>query len=786
MLQSYFTIAWRSLRRQAGYAAINLFGLALGIACFLLAVLFIRHEYSFDTYHPDAERLYRLVALSGFGEKQWWDGTSGDPLPELDASSSDVDKVTRIRRCGTDRIEHDRTWYLDISMKCAESSLFDVLGFELLRGDPGQVLDRPHTAVVTASFAERLFGDQDPIGRTLPIQVFDTLAAVEITGVMADIPKNTHFTADLFLSRESLIGTPLCLDCGGESIYARMQPGANLEALSARILTLIRDTQGKSHVEDIDFEPITAIHFSSMFAERQGDSRYVWLLSAIALIVLLIACANYMNLATARAMNRRREVGLRKVVGAHRTQLMRQFLVEALLLAALALPVAMLFLFAALPTFNTLAETDVRFVAQADLQLLGIVSAIVLLVGLFAGSYPALFLSRFSQIAVLHGSMAAGASGARLRKVLVVAQFTATIAMFAGTFIVREQLAYVREKNLGFDADQVVLVSLTDRALMEQYEVYREQIAGVAGVRSATAGTGVPGMPWFGGNRLAIHPFGKDQAPVTLRLAMIDDAMLETMNISLLAGRNIPDTEPVFMNMDVIVNMATVRAMQWASAEDAIGKPIDTNMHVVGVIPDIHFASLHQAFEPLLLQPIHQKQAYTIAAKLEGGSIEQTIEGMERVWEATGTTMPFEYRFLDEEINALYAQEQRAARIFSLFSFLAVMIACMGLLGLAAFAAAQRTKEIGIRRVLGATGAHIVRLLTTDYVKLILIAAVLAVPLAYYAAERWLEAFAFHIDIAPGPFLAAGIVALLVALFTTGLQAYRATRTDPVESLRHE
>ena len=786
MLGNYVKIALRNVRRQKGYALINVVGLGIGIAGFLLIFLYLRHEYSFDTYHEKGDRIYRIVEYAGFGgmSPNWDSSVSGDPVPAMRDTYADVEDATKLKSCGSDRVQVKGEVYRDVEMRCTESSLFNIFSFEMLQGDPKTVLDRPNTAVITRSLARRLFSDEEPVGRSLPIRFGGEERLFEITGLMADVPANTHIAFDLLLSYESLRSTRVCLDCG-QPMYALLEPGADPEAVAARALKLIRDTQHEEHVEDLRLEPLADIHFSEIHAERQGDLRYVRLLSAIALVVLLIACANYMNLATARSILRTREVGMRKVVGAHRSQIVRQFLVETVLLTLFALPLALMLLFAALPAFNTLAGTEIALGWREHLGLLGAVAGVTVLVGLLAGGYPALFLARFRPVEVLRGRLPSGFSNTTLRRVLVVFQFAATIILLVGTVAIVRQLQYMQQQKLGFDAEQVVAVQVTDPVLWEQPDVLKQEFEQVTGVLSGTAGWGVPGQRRFHGRAHIVKPFGEEGPSVRLINPVIDADFLETMDIPLLAGRNIAEQIPEERKPEALVNEAVVEAMGWGSVERALGEEAGRGI-IVGVVPDFHFQSLHQPIEPLVMVQNERGQASVVALRLAGGDIPGVLAELERVWEATGTSMPFEFSFLKDELNQLYEQEQRTAKVFGAFAGLAILIACLGLLGLAAFTAARRTKEIGIRKVLGASVPSIVVLLTKDFLLLIAVAFVMAVPVAYLAVQRWLDDFAYRIDVSWLLFAGTGAVVLLVALLTVSYQAIRTALTDPVESLRYE
>lgn len=784
MLRSYLLVALRHLRRHAGYAAVNVLGLGLGIACALLAVLYLQHEYGFDAYHEEADRLYRLVSYGGLGEKEWGGYVAGDPVPEMRTGFADVEDATKLMRCGPDRLVLDGEVHGDVAVLCGESNLFGMFSFELVRGDPETVLDRADTAVITQSLARRLFGKRDPIGEALPVRLWEEERSFVITGLMEDVPANTHFAFDLLLSYESLRSTPLCLTCG-QPMYALLREDADPVAVAERVLRLVRETQGQEYVEEIALEPVRSIHFSEIPAERQSDERYAHLLAAVAILILVIACANYTNLATALSFGRMREVGVRKAMGANRSQLLRQFVVETVVLAGLALPLALALLVLALPSFNALAETAVRVQGREVAYVLGAAAGLVGVVGLLAGGYPALLLSGLQPVEVFRGRLPSGLSGAALRRALVVFQFAASIVLIIGTAVVLRQLSFMQEKELGFDAEQVVVVRVTDPELARKPDVLKRAFRAQPGVMSVTAGAGMPGQHPFHGRQFIVRPRGEDGPAVSLAQPTIDEDFLSALDVPLLTGRNIGAARPEGEVVEALVNESAVRTMGWGSPEDALGREVGGSV-VVGVVPDFHFESLHRPIAPLLMVQDEYGWAGTVAVRVAGGETPQTLARLEQAWEATGTPMPFEFRFLTDELDLLYEGERRTARAFGVFAALAVLIGCLGLFGLAAYAAARRTKEVGIRKVLGASVPHLVGLLTRELVGLVAVAFVLAVPVSYVAVERWLEGFAYRSEPSVVPFVLAGVVALAVAVASTSVQAVRAALADPVVSIRHE
>ena len=785
MLKNYLKIALRNLRRHKGYSFINITGLAVGLACVLLIVLYVQNELSYDTYHEQGDHIYRIVNYSGFAEKAWTPSTTGHLAPELRTAYPEVIDAVRMKRCGSDLIKVSNLVIRDVSLLCAESNIFNIFSFELVAGDPTTALSRPNTVVLTRSLADKLFRETDPLGQTLTLDFSGEDRHFEITGLVEDVPVNSHFSFDLLIAFESLLNTKLSIGADQFGTYVLLPEEADTQTLAQQILAYNKEDLGKEYVDEVRLQPLKEIYFSEIWAEKNGDLQYVYILSTIALIILLIACANYMNLATARSARRRREVGVRKVVGAHRLQLVRQFLTEALLFSLLAVPLAVAVLEAVLPFFNILADTRLVLDWSSNLPFLLILVSIVGLVGLLAGSYPALFLSTFQPVAVLRGRLHRARTGATLRKALIVFQFAASVVLIACTVIILRQLDYVQQKKLGFETEQIVLIEMTDRTLVGEASTIKQEFLRHPSVLQATAGIAPPGLRLFSGMRFATHPDGKEAPAVTLIISEIDVAFVETMGLDLIAGRNISEGLAERGAQEALVNETAVQQMGWASPEAALGKKAGLGT-VVGVVKDFHFASLHQKIEPLMMLQPTSDRARTIMLRIDGRDVFGTLAALEKTWKQFSTDLPFEFSFLQDELNQLYQQEQRAAQVFGIFAGLAIVIACLGLFGLAAFTAEQRTKELGIRKALGATASHLVLLLSKGFVSLVLIAFVIAIPIAYLAMNRWLADFAYRIEISWRIFLIAGLVALLVAIFSVSYQAIRAALANPVESLRYE
>jgi putative ABC transport system permease protein len=759
-------------------------------ACLLMG-LYVRFELSYDDFHANGDRIYRAVEEAGFRPEDvaWNASVTGLLAPTARTEYAGVADAVRMKGLTT-RMRREADTYADISGYFAESNLFNIFSFDLQRGDPATALDRPQTVVLSQSLAARIFGNDDPMGQTLRVGIRDSLRTVEVTGVMADVPSNSHLQFDVLVSFDTLLDTRLSISANQFLTYVLLEEEhPPVEALGEQILTYNRETLGKDYVKDARLQPLSAIYFGAIYAPQQGDLRYVYVFSAIAVIILLIACANYMNLATARSIKRTREVGVRKTMGAHRAQLTRQFLGESLLLTLLALPLALGLLALALPAFNSLAGTDIEL-ALLSAPLVPALVGVALVVGLVAGSYPALFLARFRPTQVLTGRLPVGWSGARLRKALIVGQFALSAALLFGTAIILQQLDYIQTKKLGFDQEQVVTMELRDPVFRQQADAFKQEIARLPGVQHAALSLGAPTVGGFG--RMG-HVFDWKSRQVAFQRALVDADFLETMGIELAAGRNFTRQEvsagrenPMRTERSgLILNEAAVEALGWASPEAAIGRVIEPfgENTVIGVVEDFHYRSLRHRIEPLALEP--GGYAATAVVRLAPGNVAETLDRLRATWDGFASA-PFAYQFLDQQIDRLYRAEQRTATIIGGFAGLAVLLACLGLFGLAAYAAERRTKEVGIRKALGASVANIVGLLSKEFLVLVAIACVIAAPVAYGVAQQWLQDFAYRIDVSPLVFVAASALALAIAWGTIGTQAVRAARTDPADALRYE
>lgn len=787
MLTAFFRTVWRQVLRQKSFALLNVLGLAVGLACVVLIFLFVQLEYGFDRFHTKADRIYRVATeVHAQGGQVTPLAYTGAPMAAaLQADFPEVETATRLfSRQGV--LRHGATQY-QRTIYFADPNFFEVFDFALLRGDPGTALARPGTLLLTQAQADAYFPETDPLGQSL---VFADSIRLAVTGILADPPANSHLQYGLIASYPTLAESRSTrFERLNQWTYLLLREAADPTALEARLPDFAANRIGDWAREMLQFQlqPLTRIYFDSdLMAEigPTGDRAYVMIFGLIGVFVLVVAGINFVNLATARAFRRAREVGVRKVLGAHRGQLLRQFLAEALLLVLVAFALALLLVELSLPTFSELAERAlaVDYRRQGP-WLLGL----ALLVGLGAGAYPAFFLSAFQPARVLKGEVGTHGQRQWLRQGLVVLQFGISIVLLIGTVTVAQQMRYVQDKRLGFEASHLVTLRL-DNELVRRSALLKEELRQLPEVLAATAAAQMPGMPVAPNYYL---PDGEVDAGLMLNTLWADPDYIATLGIELLAGRYFqsdrgPEAETAF-----VVNEATVRRMGWTTPATALGQRLTATLPqgniegtVVGVVSDFHYASLREAIQPLVIRqrPFYQH----LTLRLAGDRVLAAMEAVEARWAVLAPDYPFTAAFLDERLEAMYQRERRFGEVFRYFAGLAILIACLGLFGLAAFTAAQRTKEVGIRKVLGASVPQVAALLSKEYLLLVLIANLLAWPVAYWAMQTWLGGFVYRIDLHAGLFAFGGSVALGIASLTVGYHALRTALTNPAETLRAE
>ncbi len=806
MLTNYLKITLRNLRRNKAYSFINIAGLAIGMACCILILLFVQDELSYDRFHKNKENLYRI-------QMAWHNQQTGatsemaiNPYRLAEALRTDFSELPQVVRLypqGRTLIRRGEKRFNENGFYFVDPNVFEVFSLQLLEGDPATALREPYTAVITKEIARKYFGDENPIGQSL---TYDN-DELKITGIMAELPRNSHFHCD-FLASMAVANqefSRIVLENWGEmTVFTYVLLPANMSPaeLEGRF-----DAFVKKHIPDwatavsLNLMPLTDIHLHSHTSgelEAGGNIIYVYAFTAIAFFILLIACINFMNLATARSAKRAREVGMRKVLGAVRAQLRRQFLGESMFFALIALLLALLIVQLMLPAFNGFVERELALDLTQNWVMLASLLAIALFVGLVAGSYPAFVLSTFEPVQVMKGAAGKNSRGAILRKTLVTLQFAISIFLIVVTAIVYRQLQYVRDIKLGFNKEHVVAISNLPSSIMgEHFDQFRSALLQNSGVVMVSASSRVP--PGRLGSNLGTRPEGvpEDQRR-GMQTVWTDFDFIELLGLELAAGRSFSRSFATDATSAFILNEAAVKAIGW-TPESAIGKSfgsseivdwdqgqwIERNGQVIGVLKDFHFESLHDEIVPTVYF-VAPYMAWNAVVRIRPENIASTMKFLESKWEEFNPGQPFEYRFLDEAFDALYRTEKRQSEIFGTFAMLAILVACLGLVGLASFAAEQRTKEIGIRKVLGASVPGIVNLLSREFLKLVLLANLIAWPVAYFIMKKWLEDFAYRIDINALPFLVGAVVALLIALLTVSFQTIKAALANPVEALRYE
>ena len=794
LIWNYAKIALRKMRRQKGFSSINLAGLTVGLAAALFILLYVGFELSFDRFHKDLSRIY-LVGLSTSTETGKNLSAGNMPLmgPTIKAQFPQVESAARFSNMGPVQVSFAPQAFREEGLLTADNEIFKVLDIPFLQGDPARALEQPKTAVLSLTMAKKYFGSADPVGRMIKIDDLDH----EITGVVADPRPNSDFQYNIIRSWKTVEmeehfqswspGLRIAIT------LVKLAPGADPDTVEG----LIRNIPGIYCREELKrmggtsenfLLPLSRHHRVAFGGAELGSSpamTFIYVFGAVGFLVLLIACLNFMNLATARSAGRASEVGLRKVVGARRSQLLGQFLGESFLITSLSLVAAVALVGLALPALNLLAQTRFTMTDLFHSTVLAGAAAFLVMVGFGAGSYPAFVLSSFRPIAVLKGSLKLGARGAGMRKALVVGQFSISIALIAATLIIHTQIGFMKSQPLGFDRNQKLAFNLKRWSLIEtSYESIKSEFLRNPAVRSAAASSGVPGAMI---NRTYVFPTGeqreKGQAFRSLRC---DADFFKVYGVELAAGRMFDKALATDVNSAQMINEAGVKAFGWKSPEEAVGKKIfNQGNPIVGVIKDFHWWGLQRPIEPLLVG-YEPELLRTITLTVATTKLKDVLAFIETKYRKLFPGDAFEWFFVDKNFDLQYRTEERTARLFQVFAGLGIFIACLGLFGLTAFIAEQRTKEIGIRKILGASSGRLIVLLSSEITRWVLAANLLAWPLAYFAGRMWLRNFAYKTTLGFGVFAASATLALGIALLTVGGQAWKAASADPVKCLRYE
>lgn len=814
MLSNYIKLAWRNLLRNKVFSFINVTGLALGMATCLLIGLYVFHELSYDRFHEKADRIVRVTFRANMNSNKINEAHVMPPTAQsLLRDFPEVREATRLRQTGELLLAKGNDLIRENAVAFVDANFFGVFSFPLVNGNPKTALVRPNTVVISEKMARKYFGDANPVGKILAPK--GSRQVLQVTGVMADFPVNSHVRYDFLIAMAGLDEAKSTSWMQSEFYtYLVLPEGYDYKQLEAKLPQAVEKYMGPEIQQafgmpfgkfreagndlGLKLQPLTDIHLHSDFAydlSPSGDIRYVYGFGAIALFMLLIATFNFMNLSTAGATKRAGEVGIRKVMGSVRSALVWQFLVESLLLTTIALLLAVGLMLGALPFFNHITGHELTFNFFTLPELLSGLVLFGLVVGILAGSYPAFFLSSFKPIAVLKGGTAfrgtafrgAGQQRVSLRSALVVIQFCLSFVLIVGTVVVSQQLTFIQDTKLGYKKEQVLVLHETGR-LGKNEPVFRQQLLQDSRVINASVSGYVPAGPTYNNNFLV---YGDNKAGRYVKGIRydVDERYIPTLGMTMATGRNF---SPAFGtdSSGIILNETAAKQLGWG--KDAIGHLVTRpnndgskeSYRVIGVVRDFHFRSLHERITPLMMTL--GDNTGTILLNVKAGNIAELLKTIDNQWRAFGVDVPFAYSFLADDFSAVYRAELQTGQVLGLFSGLTIFVACLGLFGLATFTAESRTKEIGVRKVLGSSVAAIVALLAKDFLKLVLLAILIASPIAWYAMSQWLNDFAYKIDIEWWMFAGAALLAVGIALLTVSFQSVKAALMNPVKSLRSE
>jgi ABC-type antimicrobial peptide transport system permease subunit len=784
LLLNYFKIAFRSIQRQKGYITINIVGLAIGMACCILIMSWVYDELSYDRYHKNIDNLYLVISVDNYSnnEKKYFSVTPPALGPVLKSEYPEIINTARFRSFGKSLIRYNETIFNEDIVAVADKSIFELLTFDFLQGDSETAFPNPNSIVITKEMRDKYFRDDNAIGKTLQLENDHYFT---VSAVIENLPGNTHLKFDFLLPIEVVTTLGGELDNWGNfgyRTYAIIRGKNSHEDIDRKLEGIFRDRLNPETIITAALQPVSKLHLYSghINMTHNGDIRYVYIFSLIALFVLIIACINFINLTTARAACRAREVGVRKVIGARRKEIIGQFFVETILLSFIALALALIFIEIVLPLFNTLSGKQFTLGKIASTAGIAGVIGIVLLTGLLSGSYPAFILSSFKPAAVLKGSLNEGTRGSFFRKILVVGQFTITIALLICTISAYKQLSYIKNRSLGFNKEYVINIPTPDK-LVKKYDVFKQDLLANPAVLAITASSDI--ISHVRSSFILNDWEGKgSSSPVEINRLSVDEDFYATFDLKLLEGRFFSPEFDDSSAFRVVINETAARAM---GLGDPVGKRFDDNGEIIGVVKDYHFSSLRDRIEPLALF-CSPGRMHNISVRISSQNIDNTMDYIKNVWAKVVPEFPFEYSFLDEDIDRMYTNDKRISEIFNYFAALTMFISCLGLLGLSSFIIERRKKEIGIRKVFGASIPDILGLISKEFIVLVAIANIIAWPAAFIIISRFLESYAYRIKIGFEAFLMSGAVALFIAAITISFQVVKSSLANPIDALKYE
>ncbi len=791
MFKNHMLIAWRNIKKSEAYSALNILGLAAGMAVFILIMLFIRTELSYDRYHANAQNIYRVIEElpeANYKGSNLFAVTAGPVAPALMAEFPEVRAAARLKSTPNNLLEVGEKTFFEKKIFWADPQVFEIFSFPFVLGDRATALRDPFSILVSEREARRLFGEDSPLGRTVRYRGQADSFDFKVAGVFRDIPANSHFAMEIvapFETTSKALGEDLTSwDHESFWTYLLLREGADPKAVEAKFPAFL-GRHGKAGELRLVLQPLTRVHLSpGIMADltQAADPRFVYLLASIAVLILFIACVNYMNLAAARSLKRTKEVGLRKVIGAARGQLVRQFLGDSVLLTFLALLLAVGAVLLVLPAFRAFVERQIAFNPLREMVLIPGLLGLALVVGLIAGSYPALFVSAFRPVSTLKGTGASKARGAGLRNGLIVFQFAASIALIICTVGVRSQLRYIRSTDVGYNRDQIVV--LTPRGgVRKDAAAFKAELKKDPAILGVSISTSLPNS--VDSRTSAEWPGRPEKADIPMYFMTADYDFLPLYGLKLAQGRNFSREFPADAQGAYLLNEAGQKALGWP---DAVGRAFgeaERPGRIVGVVKDFHLHSLHLPISPLFIAFSEEYVRY-VSVKIQGGDIPGTLDFIKKTWRRFEPDYPFEYQFFDDMFDKAYREEQRTGTMFGLFAGLAVLIASLGLVGLASFAAERKTKEIGIRKVLGASSGGVIVLLSREFMKWVVLANIIAWPVGYFVMRGWLKNFAYRTSLTMPMFLGSALAAFAIAAAVISLQTYRAATANPSDSIRYE
>lgn len=786
MFKSYLKIALRNIIKHKGYSFINIIGLAIGMACCILVYMWIQDDLGYDRFHKHSKDLYRVVndlKLGPFAAHV--QGTAYPLGPAMKKEIPGIIDFTRFLSAKKMVVSYGEKKFYENNFFFTDPSVFKMFTFPFIKGDPDTALSSPSSVVITEDIAFKYFGKEDPIGKTLQMKNQHDYI---VTGVIKNIPKNTYFRFDFLgsIERGVSLGTRTHWEGWFYETYVLLQPNISFKKVNKKLESWIK-TKTDSREASYFLQPLTEVHFYGLNGDGAVSSLYLF--SILAVLILMIACINYMNLSTARSAGRAKEIGIKKVVGANKKNIVKQFLVESLLFAFFGLVISIFLVEAFLPVFNDLSgkalNIDAALVKSILLGLIGI----TLVTGFLAGCYPALFLSSYKPAKILKGSLSTGSKSPKLRKILIVCQFTLSIVLIIGTIVVYNQLDYISNRKMGFKKEHLVFMQLRGKdALWKKYNVIKKEFLQDPGVKNVTASTCLPfgevanefgSLDWKGRN---------PEDNILMYHMAVDYSFLETFNIEMDKGRffsgKIESDKSGF-----ILNEAAVKVTGLDSPIGEKFRLLERTGQIIGVIKDFHFSSLRTEIKPLVLMTMpysYWMYSNYIFVRIDARNIHGTLESLEKKWNKLVPGYPFVFNFSDAAIDNLYRSEQRLGKILRYFTFIALLISCLGLFGLVSFMAENRTREIGIRKVLGAPIIGIFVLFSKEFTKWVVLANIIAWPIAYYIMNKWLQNFAYHTTIRIDTFVISGLLAFLIAFLTISYQSIKAARANPVDALKYE